>query len=136
MRCVVCKEPMVVLEEGEVEVDHCVGCGGIWLDGGELELLLDDAGAKDRILFSFEADPGIRGGRRKCPLCSKKMERVWCVRGKKLLIDRCPEHHGLWFDRGELQAVLPHAEFDKERRVARFLEGIFGEKVGDHGGSK
>ncbi len=40
MNCPVCKEPMIVLELDEVEIDHCISCGGIWLDAGELELLI------------------------------------------------------------------------------------------------
>ena len=34
---------MVILELNEVEIDFCTGCNGIWLDSGELDLLLEDA---------------------------------------------------------------------------------------------
>ena len=40
MDCPVCKNAMIALELAEVEIDHCTDCGGIWLDAGELELLL------------------------------------------------------------------------------------------------
>jgi len=40
MDCPVCKNAMITLELEEVEIDHCTNCGGIWLDAGELELLL------------------------------------------------------------------------------------------------
>ena len=33
---------MITLELEDVEIDHCLDCGGIWLDAGELELLLDE----------------------------------------------------------------------------------------------
>ena len=39
MDCPACKEPLIVLELNEVEIDNCVSCGGIWLDKGELERL-------------------------------------------------------------------------------------------------
>jgi Zn-finger nucleic acid-binding protein len=42
MNCPTCKSAMITLELAEVEVDHCVHCGGIWLDTGELEVLMDD----------------------------------------------------------------------------------------------
>ena len=37
MICSVCENPMVVLELDQIEIDHCLHCGGIWLDKGELE---------------------------------------------------------------------------------------------------
>ena len=43
MDCPVCKDSaMIVLEMDEVEVDYCTECEGIWLDAGELEILLGD----------------------------------------------------------------------------------------------
>jgi len=37
MKCLLCsKDTLQELVEG-VELDLCVNCGGIWLDGGELE---------------------------------------------------------------------------------------------------
>ena len=56
MNCPVCSEAMVVLELHEVEVDHCVTCKGIWLDSGELELLLEGGKNKEATLASFEKD--------------------------------------------------------------------------------
>lgn len=53
MDCPVCKEPMIVLELNEVEIDYCSSCRGIWLDAGELALLLEDTEKKDRLLSSF-----------------------------------------------------------------------------------
>ena len=35
MQCPVCNRPMISLELHEVEVDHCVACGGVWLDSGD-----------------------------------------------------------------------------------------------------
>ena len=42
MDCPVCKDAMIVMELNEVEIDHCLSCSGIWLDAGELELLLEE----------------------------------------------------------------------------------------------
>ena len=42
MDCPVCKNAMITLELEEVEIDYCTDCGGIWLDSGELELLLEE----------------------------------------------------------------------------------------------
>ena len=43
MDCPVCKESaMVTLELNDVEIDYCMQCEGIWLDAGELEILLGE----------------------------------------------------------------------------------------------
>ncbi len=36
MDCPACKKAMITLELADVEIDHCISCGGIWLDNGEL----------------------------------------------------------------------------------------------------
>ena len=42
--CPKCKEPMVVFELEGIEIDHCVSCGGTWLDAGELVSITEAAG--------------------------------------------------------------------------------------------
>ena len=37
MRCPKCGEPLQELSFQKIVVDQCAGCGGIWLDAGELE---------------------------------------------------------------------------------------------------
>lgn len=37
MRCPKCGEPLKVRSFQKIEVDQCSGCGGIWLDAGEME---------------------------------------------------------------------------------------------------
>ena len=78
MDCPVCKEAMIVLELDEVEIDHCISCGGIWLDAGELELLLEGVEEKDNLLASFSIDKDTKEAGRRCPICLKKMEKVLC----------------------------------------------------------
>ena len=54
MDCPVCKNSaMIVLELDEVEVDYCTECEGIWLDEGELELLLGDEARAKEVIQSF-----------------------------------------------------------------------------------
>jgi hypothetical protein len=44
MRCPKCGEPLQEMTFQQVKIDECTGCGGIWLDKGELESL---AGPKE-----------------------------------------------------------------------------------------
>lgn len=125
MNCPVCDRPMVVLEVDQVEVDHCLACGGTWLDAGELELLLDGAANRDALLEGMSrAD--VAETARVCPICDKQMSKV---RYGDVVLDRCGRGDGIWFDRGELRAVVESGEFPGENRVYGLLNDVFGGAV-------
>jgi len=127
MDCPVCKEAMIVLELDEVEIDHCMGCGGIWLDGGELELLLGDSEQKDELLASFQLDKNCKEKPRKCPICYRKMKKIIVgADGPKVLIDKCRRGDGLWFDKGELADVFDKGQLDEDNKVKKLLADMFG----------
>lgn len=46
MKCPKCGADMKEADRGGVKVDHCPGCGGIYFDRGELELLIEAEGSK------------------------------------------------------------------------------------------
>ncbi len=52
MRCCKCGEELQVVHYGEIEIDRCFGCGGVWLDDGELEKIVDHEEKQDRSLLS------------------------------------------------------------------------------------
>ncbi len=128
MNCPTCKIAMITLELAEAEIDHCVNCGGIWLDAGELEFLLDDAQKARRLLDSFHEVPAGSDPARKCPICDKTMVRIVVGSSKPpLLIDKCRRSDGLWFDRGELPDILERGELDEDSRIQRLLADMFGQ---------
>ena len=131
MNCPVCKSAMIVLELDEVEVDYCTECEGIWLDAGELELLLGGAVQSEGLMGSFQP-ANTTEKKRKCPICLKKMDKVLVgdAADKKELIDRCGRTHGLWFDGGELQEILKMGHFDDEGRVQNLLGDLFSAEWG------
>jgi Zn-finger nucleic acid-binding protein len=128
MQCPKCKRSMIVLEVQEIEIDHCLECGGVWLDGGELELLLEGAEERDALLSSMAIDTATSEKKIKCPLCSKKMDKVLCGTGTKVLIDRCSANDGIWFDKGELNEIMEMGVFHGDTRVYDILNSIFREK--------
>ena len=130
MDCPVCKAAMITLELDEVEIDFCCDCSGIWLDAGELEMLLDDTDKAAQVLASFTPDPQSAEKPRKCPICLTKMQKVLVgTGGPKLLLDKCRRGDGLWFDKGELADILARARLDKDNKIAKLLRDIFGEDV-------
>jgi uncharacterized protein len=125
MHCPKCKTDMVVLELDQVEIDHCVTCGGIWLDKGELELLMLDTDRQDSFLLEMTNDDRIKEKLVKCPICRKKMEKVACGKDKKIRLDRCKKNHGIWFDKGELFEVLKIICPSGDSRVLKLLKDMF-----------
>jgi Zn-finger nucleic acid-binding protein len=117
---------MIVLELAEVEVDYCTDCGGIWLDSGELELLLGHSRQAKQLLDSFKIDSTCTEKKRRCPICRKKMQKIDVGTSlPPLLIDKCVRGDGLWFDHGELQEVLDKAKLDKDSKIQKLLADIF-----------
>ena len=127
MNCPACKnEPMIVLELDEVEIDYCTACKGIWLDAGELELLLEDAHERENLLSSFKIDSAAGEKPLKCPICGKRMEKALFGEEQNVRIDKCRRNDGLWFDEGELEQVIAIKAGDKENRVLNLLKSMFG----------
>jgi uncharacterized protein len=113
MRCPSCKATLITLEFNRMEVDCCVACEGVWLDSGELEALLAREDRSDSLLATLR--PGkSKESRRRCPICSGGMNKVFLGNVAPVVLDRCPRH-GLWFDRGELRKVLAEGCVDSHR---------------------
>jgi hypothetical protein len=134
MDCPVCENAMITLELEDVEIDHCIDCGGIWLDAGELELLLGEPDKARSVLESFAVDSGCSEKRRKCPICDKKMQKIIVgdstdaaqKESTRLLIDKCRKGDGLWFDKGELQEIFDKAKLDQDNKIQELLADMFG----------
>ena len=129
MKCPACDELMIVLELEEIEIDYCTECEGIWLDGGELELLLEEVSEKEELLASFKVDDSSDETKIRCPICIKKMEKVLVGKENKILLDRCKNHHGLWFNKGELFEVVKLGSIDEENKILTLLKEIFKHKL-------
>ena len=90
----------------ELAIASCDRCFGMWLEGATLLDLLT-AGEAD-LAHLARADQGAirdRPAPVRCPRCHLHMRREI---GTIVDYDTCPEH-GLWFDGGELRAVLAAA---------------------------
>ncbi|MBW1878780.1 MAG: zf-TFIIB domain-containing protein [Deltaproteobacteria bacterium] len=111
--------------EGEVEVDICPACAGVWLEPGELQAI-EEAHAEqveripprhDAMTAALEAARGKSVPLGNCPVCGKTMVREEYGLASLVMVDRCEEGHGVWLDKGELESI---AEFYvRERSEAR-----------------
>ena len=71
---------------GNIPLDVCPGCSGIWFDKGELEALLKQSQgwhSADFTLINAKAEGLV------CPRCKSKMSRGGLV-NPLLLVDQCP----------------------------------------------
>ncbi len=127
MDCPACKNAMITLELADVEIDFCTDCSSIWLDSGELELLLGEPEKVKQLLDSFKIDSESTENPRKCPICDKKMQKIIVGSSRPtLIIDKCSRGDGLWFDKGELQDIVNRAELDKDSKIRKLLADMFG----------
>jgi hypothetical protein len=135
MICPVCKYDMLVVEYQNIELDYCSSCKGVWFDSGELELLLKSYGLAelessfDGIFNSKEAASAEK--KRNCPICKHKMKKTEVGGEPEILIDACPDKHGLWFDGGEVTQLIGRLagekppKVDSGEHVISFLEDVF-----------
>ena len=103
--CQVCREPLIVAEREGIELDVCPWCHGLWFDAGELALLSEKLGRSLRAAEGALERAESSEKPRACPRCKRAMEKVVLGTSPRLLLDRCAGH-GLWFDHGELGALV------------------------------
>jgi|WetSurMetagenome_2_1015567.scaffolds.fasta_scaffold310524_2 uncharacterized protein len=139
MRCPVDKSDMIVVEHKKIELDFCLRCSGVWFDANELNLLVSaiHTGGSQMshmdLLTPHQAK--VKETPRKCPICGRKMDKVWMGKEPQVLIDSCPTGDGLWFDGGELNQVLHQMEIKNSQDVLSFLGNAF-EATHKSGGEK
>jgi len=108
--CPGCKGAMSEVAAGALMIDHCVACGGVWYDRGELDQAIEAEKQKKQELW--EHLPGGDPQRdtkvvyRSCPICRQAMLRKL---KKRVVIDVCGAH-GAFLDAGELEAIAQHKE--------------------------
>jgi len=99
----------------------------LWFDQGELEQLVTDTGGHgdDPWIHALMlvSSASVRT-KYLCPRCDEPLIESSIPGGPCL--DVCPQHHGIWFDKGELQQVLRLApETAGASRAIEFLNQVF-----------
>src|SRR4030042_5232437 len=134
MVCPVCKKDMIVVEYNNIELDYCNDCHGVWFDSTELELLLKSVNLDSQnlllndILKSPEAMTQEK--KRRCLICRQKMKKTTIGENPGVLVDVCPQGHGLLFDGGEVAQLLKHlvrkqpAGQDSQQQIIRDRKSV------------
>lgn len=119
--------------EGEVLVDRCPSCRGIWLDKGELETIQEtlerdyseELAKVNVVARAYELARQKARPVASCPKCQNSMHAEEYAYCSQILIDRCVKCGGIWLDGGELQALEKF--FERETGAHQEVrKGFFG----------
>ncbi len=116
LKCPACSGTMEPFEWRGIETDICGSCKGIWFDYGEMKAIEEaddlpnidpvfEGEYEERCVKEAMADPD-----RHCPLHGLTLERYEWYFDSKIVMDSCPECHGIFLDAGELEGYVWHLE--------------------------
>jgi uncharacterized protein len=114
-KCPRCEREMQLISIESCELDICSSCRGIWFDADELSgvMRLDLANLSILPFYqdlegkkqtSLEQVPSF------CPRCSGPLDQRRFNQALPVIIDVCPQQHGLWLDEGELFEIKEFCE--------------------------
>lgn len=107
MKCPKCNQVLISVERNNIELEYCNDCGGLFLDIDEWYLIKECFNLNFEIIDIMKINPSklsdVKEKASICPVCNDRMEKI-DIEG--LILDRCPKHHGVWFDKGELSEYM------------------------------
>ncbi|QIB65422.1 zf-TFIIB domain-containing protein [Kineobactrum salinum] len=119
IKCPKCGHGMAEIRYGDVAIDRCSNCHGLWFDTGEAELLktkwMGDA------LDIGDPSLGKRWDKVEdiaCPRCGKDMEKLSDPKQKHIWYEMCPEH-GMFMDAGEFSDYKHETLADRFRSLIK-----------------
>jgi Zn-finger nucleic acid-binding protein len=105
--CVKCTSILDKSMVGDVEVDLCPSCGGLWLDSGELEKIghgsPEDVAKLKNALVGAEAPEPPSDTTTPCVACDGKLKEM---KLGDVTIEFCGNCNGIFLDKGELDQAI------------------------------
>jgi Zn-finger nucleic acid-binding protein len=120
LKCPKCAHDMEEVSVGDIVIDRCVNCKGLWFDADEAHRLkqMPDSHKVDigdpREGWRWDSRAEIH-----CPRCGKKMEESGDPSQKHIWYEMCREH-GIFMDAGEFTDFKFESLLDKFRS---FIKG-------------
>jgi Zn-finger nucleic acid-binding protein len=107
--CPACRGHMQWTRVGDTDLLECKDCSGTWIEAATFERLCSDRTSHGALLHRDAAPPPAGTPQpvryRKCPRCTKVMNRVNFGRISGAIVDVC-KGHGTFLDRGELHQIV------------------------------
>jgi Zn-finger nucleic acid-binding protein len=133
-RCPDCGIPLSAHTAGVIGYAECARCGGLFLKNEAFEAVTRDADVRARVR-AVEPAPAHKDASlsprfhyRPCPSCRGLMLRTNYGGGSGIILDACRDH-GVWFDRGELTAIVDFLENGGWERVRKRERDRLNEEV-------
>jgi Zn-finger nucleic acid-binding protein len=118
LTCVKCTSVLDKARVGDVEVDLCPSCGGLWLDHGEIERLgrgkTEDLTQLRSALTGTAAPDPASDTTTSCPACPGGLKEVDLG---PVHIEYCNTCHGIFLDKGELDEAVKAVSGSTVRQV-------------------
>jgi len=117
MNCPKCHSKFETITYGEIQVERCLGCQGLWFDMLEKEDLVKIEGSEsidignDQVGEEYDDMRNIN-----CPHCNVKMIPMVDKDQDHIKYESCPVCYGTYFDAGEFRDLKEHTV------VERFFE--------------
>ena len=119
LKCPKCHHGMEEVSHGDVTIDRCTNCKGIWFDLDEAHQLkalkgseaLDTGDAKEGWKWDSRADID-------CPHCGKRMQKTADPKQKHIWVEACPDH-GMFMDAGEFKDFKQESALDFFRSLIK-----------------
>ena len=115
MDCPKCHKPLESVSLGDVRVERCAHCGGMWCDKDELRVLKDRESHGDYCWIDFDLwkEAGKFRARRQqrysCPRDGLPMATVHYGESS-IAVDICSTCEGIWLDKGEYDEIIRYLE--------------------------
>ena len=119
MDCPKCQIPLEVKEIGNIKLDECAQCQGMWFDQGEFRAAKDQADPDlnwlDFDIWKHEDQFQVAAHPLRCPTCRVEMYAVnYGHTGVE--VDYCAVCQGLWLDGGEFSRIIEALEQELENK--------------------
>ncbi len=120
-----------------VTIDVCPHCSGVWLDSGELESIQSaqasdfrdvPTGSMDAVRAAENMAKARSETPRNCVVCNAGLEQKEYAFASQVMIDQCPNGHGIWLDKDELARL--EMFFEDQEDLDKILASLEGEGKG------
>ncbi|MBF0121780.1 MAG: zf-TFIIB domain-containing protein [Candidatus Omnitrophica bacterium] len=114
MNCPGCSRALRQVSYEGILIDTCDGCGGEWLDAGEI-LKINKA---RETVFAENEKSKVEGAQKvvlkqvaknqkslSCPRCKVPLQTLNYMYDTGVMIDKCSKCSGIWMDNNELEAI-------------------------------